>query len=489
MRRRHRKSGAAHPRRLRSFAAVATLATLLAACAPGSRIARPHADGTAQGGDARSSPHASAAAPVLDAGVADPVVTVSVDPMDTWARIRAGLAFAHCEGDARRERWLSEYGTHAERLAYLLRRNRAAIDMVLEEFEHAGLPTEFVLLPIVESDYVPVPPRAGGVAGIWQLQPGTARELGLRIDREYDGRLDLIASTRTAARLIAVLRDRYPQDWRLVDMAYNAGHARVARAVAAFERRGEGIDLDRLALNPTTHHHVARLEALACAVREPERHGLALPDIDPAHALEPVTVDAGVDFELLARLSSLPLDRLRALNPAFLRARVPAREPHVLLFPTDAAARLRAGLDEIPPSTRARFAYGTLPRTADWAELERASGVPRTRLAALNGASASEPIAARRRLYLPDAALAATGARSEGRRVAAASAQPGPGSDTVEVRAGDSLWTLARISGTTVAELCEINGLDPRAHLRPGQVLRLRPAPAAAAVAVEPALR
>jgi LysM repeat protein len=42
------------------------------------------------------------------------------------------------------------------------------------------------------------------------------------------------------------------------------------------------------------------------------------------------------------------------------------------------------------------------------------------------------------------------------------------------VRAGDSLWGIARRFGVTVEALCRWNGLEPDSVLRPGQELLIR---------------
>ncbi|HHW15751.1 MAG TPA: LysM peptidoglycan-binding domain-containing protein, partial [Firmicutes bacterium] len=52
------------------------------------------------------------------------------------------------------------------------------------------------------------------------------------------------------------------------------------------------------------------------------------------------------------------------------------------------------------------------------------------------------------------------------------------------VQRGDTLYSLARRSGTTVAELCRLNGIGPDYLIRVGQRLRL-PGAGAAAAAVE----
>jgi membrane-bound lytic murein transglycosylase D len=43
------------------------------------------------------------------------------------------------------------------------------------------------------------------------------------------------------------------------------------------------------------------------------------------------------------------------------------------------------------------------------------------------------------------------------------------------VRSGDTLWDIARLSGTEVSDIRSINGISHGAHIYPGQTLRLQP--------------
>jgi membrane-bound lytic murein transglycosylase D len=314
--------------------ALASACLLLGACAtvPGARHSGPATEAPSQQPAPGEQTPATAATPPAEVAAPAAPPEPPLPPPDIWQRLARGLGFARCD-DAAVARLIQAYATNPEAFRLMMGRALPGLEYVLAEVERRGLPTEFALLPLVESGYRPGPSRKGGVAGIWQLMPATAREHGLRMDREYDGRLDLAASTDAALSLVAALHDQFPQDWRLVDMAYNAGHYRIAMAMAVRERRGLEVRAEQLDVSPTTHAHVAKVQALACLVRDAPQHELELPAVDPEATLVAVPASGGLDFELASRLSRIDIGRLYELNPGYLRRRVPRAGAHVLVLP------------------------------------------------------------------------------------------------------------------------------------------------------------
>ncbi len=92
------------------------------------------------------------------------------------------------------------------------------------------LPKELKYLAVIESRLHPGAVSWAGAVGPWQLMPGTARVLGLKVTRKIDERTNYIKSTHAAARY---LNDLYAQfgDWLLVIAAYNGGPGNVLKAI------------------------------------------------------------------------------------------------------------------------------------------------------------------------------------------------------------------------------------------------------------------
>lgn len=101
------------------------------------------------------------------------------------------------------------------------------IDGVLRKY---GLPAELKYLAVIESELKSTATSWAGAVGPWQLMPGTARVLGLKVTRTHDERKDYGKSTHAAA---LYLRDLYKEfgDWLLVIAAYNGGPANVYNAI------------------------------------------------------------------------------------------------------------------------------------------------------------------------------------------------------------------------------------------------------------------
>ncbi len=170
---------------------------------------------------------------------------------DIMQRFHAGLAHQAC-GDAS-SRWRRHYAQAATGLAEDAA-TLALFGYVLDAVRDAGLPSEFALIPFVESHYQADARSPGGPAGLWQFTAHTARHHGMRVHGGIDQRLSPVRSTRAAVAYLARLYRLFGRDWQRTAMAYNAGEG------ALMASRGKPARV----LSGITRSYPGKLHAIAC---------------------------------------------------------------------------------------------------------------------------------------------------------------------------------------------------------------------------------
>lgn len=360
---------------------------------------------------------------------------------DIYARFREGLADPSCDADAS-TRWQRHFANAPRRLAS---RDSVALPLfgyVVDALREADLPTEYALIPFVESGYRPGARSPSGPAGLWQFIALTARNHDVPVRPGYDGRLSPVDSTRAAVRYLKTLHGMFAGDWRLAVMAYNAGEYRVLGALRRSGQQAAHADPDKLVgLSGITHAYVRKLHALSCVLDKADDRKDWLHALDrPVKVLAPVTLPAGTtSLDAWARHRGLDPSRLKRLNPVFPDGRIARNRGDARVL-----APVHRADNGVPSSSAVADAAPTAAPTDD---------APVTTLADASDAIATHP---------------APQATAESGRAAVA-----PRTHTVE--RGDSVWRLARRYGIARKDLLERNDLTASSVLQPGMVLKLDP--------------
>ena len=90
-------------------------------------------------------------------------------------------------------------------------------------FVEEGLPEDFKFLVLQESALISDAVSSSNAVGFWQFKKAAAEEVGLRVEKNIDERLNIVASTRGAARYIKKNNRLYFDNWVHALLAYQPG--------------------------------------------------------------------------------------------------------------------------------------------------------------------------------------------------------------------------------------------------------------------------
>jgi len=373
------------------------------------------------------------------------------------------------------ERVQAELNWFVRNPAYLDRvftRAQRYLPHILEELEARDLPLEIALLPIVESAFDPFAYSHGRAAGLWQMIPGTARRFGVRQNWWYDGRRDIVDSTRAALEYLEYLYELQDGDWLNAIASYNSGEGNVLRAKRHNAARSRPIDFWNLSLSRETSAYVPRLMALVEIVRDPAQFGLHLPEIvnEPQFAVS--EFEGQIDLALAAELAGIDLDTLSSYNAGINRWATDPGGPHRLILPVEAAETFASALETVPVGERMRWQRHKVKNGEAISQIAEQYNVTVATIRRANELSGNL-IRAGSYLMIPVATkpLDEYSQSADVRRDRKQNTVRNGNRVEHTVAAGESFWTISRKYGVDMNRLASWNGTSPRDTLSVGQKL------------------
>src|ERR1700722_1097574 len=402
----------------------------------------------------------SAVAPA-DTGDATPSLTMprewqhhnGEDYDDLFDRMRAGFALDEVQEPAIDEQ-LAWFGHNPDYLERVFQRGQRYMYHVVTEVEARGMPLEFALLPVVESAYEPFAYSVSRASGLWQFIPGTGSRFGLKQDWWYDGRRDVIESTRAALDYLQALHDQFDGDWLLAIAAYNVGENTVQRELDFNRAHGKPADFWHLKLPAETRAYVPKLLAMKRLMAEPERYGLEFAAIPNEPYFAVIDTNSQIDLKIAAQLAGTSYDELVALNPGYNRWATDPDGPHRMLVPIDNADGFETALRTLSPEDRVRFAVHEVTRRETLAMIARQYGTSAAVISKINDLKGGQ-VTAGESLKIPEIS-----GELPDKVLLAASRVDRPQTDlggrkqrqiVYRVRAGETLSSIARRHGAPVS--------------------------------------
>ena len=395
-----------------------------------------------------------------------------IAPEDTvWETIRQGFGLADLP-EAVVNRELKRYTKHLQYTQRMAFRSRMYLYYIVSETQRRGMPTEIALLPFVESAFQPEALSKSKAAGLWQFIPSTGDIFDLRQSSWRDDRLDVLESTRAA---LDYLQNLYQQfgDWHLALAAYNWGEGSIRRVISINERRGRPTDFMSLQLPAETKRYVPKLLAIKALIKDPQKFNLKLPEIANEPYFVRITKSRDLDLETAAQLAETDLEEFKLLNPSFNRPVIVAAHQRPILIPAEKADVFVSNLLNWQATGKPLSNWGTYTLKPGDTLLKVANrfGMTVPDLRAANKIPAGRNVKIGSTLLVKQDGsedISHSDAKSKMELV------PLPSKRQIiyHVRKGDTISTVAKRFGVKIADIRRINRLKGNA-IRVGQRLKL----------------
>ena len=395
------------------------------------------------------------------------------DPItNVWDRVRAGFSIDDIEDNPRLLAELNWYARHQKYLDRVVERADPFLHYVLNEAEKRNLPTELVLLPIVESAYQTFAYSHGRASGIWQFIPSTGKIYGLKQNWWYDGRRDVYASTQAALEYLEDLHREFKGNWLHALAAYNSGSGTVRRAIRKNKKRGKPTDFWNLKLPKETQAYVPKLLALKRLIATPEAYGITLNCVEDVPYFAEIDIKAQLDLAMAAEMADISLDELYQLNPAFNHWATAPYGPHRLLIPVDHVSTFKENLAQIPKAERIKWKRHKIKQGQTLSHIADRYSVSVSSLKRLNNLR-SHNIREGKYLVIPVSSrkLSDYNLTAYQRKKTLQNIRRSGHKITHIVKPGDTFWDLSRRYKVKSHSIARWNGMAIRDPLREGQKL------------------
>lgn len=109
-------------------------------------------------------------------------------------------------------------------------------------FEEERVPDDFKYLVLQESALIADAVSVSNAVGFWQFKDFTAIEMGMRVDKEIDERMNIVSATRGAARYIKK-NNYYFNNWVYALQAYQMGAGGAMKAVKDYQSGTKNMEI------------------------------------------------------------------------------------------------------------------------------------------------------------------------------------------------------------------------------------------------------
>lgn len=199
-------------------------------------------------------------------------------------------------------------------------RAKTYFPLIEKIFQEERLPEDFKYLALQESALIADAVSVSDAVGFWQFKDFTAEEMGMRVDKEIDERMNLISATRGAAKYLKQ-NNYYFNNWVYALQAYQMGAGGAMRAVGDKHNGAKHMDIDK-----HTYWYVKKYLAHKIAFENALKGDAQL-------KLSPIEVSTKTSLDDIARQFSLSSETISEYNKWAKNGIIPGDKNYTVLVP------------------------------------------------------------------------------------------------------------------------------------------------------------
>ncbi|MCS6974811.1 MAG: LysM peptidoglycan-binding domain-containing protein [Cyclobacteriaceae bacterium] len=368
-----------------------------------------------------------------------PLIIVAQPPEVPHKMVVAGITLT-IRDDARREiqedvNALTRSARHFEIKAQRARTYFPIIEQILRE---ERVPDDFKYLVLQESALIPDAVSVSNAVGYWQFKDFTALEMGLRVDEHVDERMNIVSSTRAAARYLKK-NNYYFNNWIYALQAYQMGAGAVMRSVKDYESGSRHMEI-----TSSTYWYVKKFLAHKVAFEQAVQGPAEL-------KLVTLSVQQQKTLSDIAREMQINESDLLAYNVWARKNTIPDDKPYVVVVPVvgnaPAATPLLAAAQSVATdkdtsvnrSVRNGIPVIKADENDSWATLASKAGISLRKLLRYNDCAISDRVVAGSFYYI----------QPKKRKTESAAYHV--------ARQGESLWMISQQYGISLKKVRKLN--------------------------------
>jgi membrane-bound lytic murein transglycosylase D len=249
---------------------------------------------------------------------------------DFWTEVRSNFALTN-EHNEQIQHQLNIYLANKRQIEKSFTEAAPYMFFIKEAIKQNKLPMEMLLLPMIESEYKPFAHSWAGASGIWQMMPGTASGLNLKINWWIDERRSIVKSTNAAMQYLTYLNNFFENNWLLAIASYDSGAGTVQKAI----KKANSTNFWQLQLPRETQNYIPKLLALRQIIKSPSKYGIKLPNINNQPYFRTIKISKQLSLQEVAAMINITTKKIYHLNPEYRRWSTPPKGHYFINIPIE----------------------------------------------------------------------------------------------------------------------------------------------------------